>query len=474
MEYRDEMKLLNIKRMTIVLILIITALYAQTAMANCTPTLYPGNRVVATVANPSFSTALPLGTEGTVICINALNPPILIEWDGWTNGHDGHALCSPADPNNTSRWYVECNEIELAYFGGGTGTVADPYLITEPNHLAQLSTYTDDLDKHYKLVNDLDCSNATINSIGSFTTPFTGSLDGNHKTISNLTISGNGLFDRVEAYDMVPIFDLAILNSTVSGSSRTGGLVGYLRAGTIRNCYFQGSVSGNRDVGGLVGESLGFIEDCFAIAEVQGNRGVGGLVGTNFSMIQKCYASGKVTGGDRCGGLVGDTEPYSFYQTPSGQFIEIGPPTILNCYATGCVTGNGSIGGLIGINNYWENEHEHISIVIGSYSTGPVSGNTDVGGLVGNGDGSVVDSFWDTCTSGISTSVGGVGKTTAELKQMSTFTGPNWNFESIWDIDELMHYPYFQKPLISDLNKDGIVNMLDLAIMAGEWLEAWN
>ena len=50
------------------------------------------------------------------------------------------------------------------------------------------------------------------------------------------------------------------------------------------------------------------------------------------------------------------------------------------------------------------------------------------GGLVGMGNGSVSASFWDTQTSGYSYSAGGTGKTTAEMKTLSTFTDAGWDF----------------------------------------------
>ena len=73
------------------------------------------------------------------------------------------------------------------------------------------------------------------------------------------------------------------------------------------------------------------------------------------------------------------------------------------------------------------------------YSTGSVEGNQFVGGLVGRKDGGeIASSYWDTETSGQSESAGGVGKTTVEMQQESTFGG--WDFSSIWGIDG--SYPY--------------------------------
>jgi thioredoxin 1 len=87
------------------------------------------------------------------------------------------------------------------------------------------------------------------------------------------------------------------------------------------------------------------------------------------------------------------------------------------------------------------------------YSTGPVSGRQDVGGLVGISGGGigggVTDSFWDTQTSGQTTSAGGTGKTTAEMQTATTFLEAGWDFvdetangtEDTWRILEGQDYP---------------------------------
>jgi hypothetical protein len=87
------------------------------------------------------------------------------------------------------------------------------------------------------------------------------------------------------------------------------------------------------------------------------------------------------------------------------------------------------------------------------YSIGAVSGWGDVGGLVGSNQpyfkGTVTDCFWDTQTSGQTTSDGGVGLPTAEMQMASTFLDYGWDFvdetengaEDIWWINEGQDYP---------------------------------
>jgi len=74
--------------------------------------------------------------------------------------------------------------------------------------------------------------------------------------------------------------------------------------------------------------------------------------------------------------------------------------------------------------------------VSNSYSIGSVSGNEDVGGLVGRNYGTVHDSFWDTQTSGQATSDGGTGRTTAQMKSITTFSSAGWNVIAVGGYDE--------------------------------------
>jgi hypothetical protein len=48
------------------------------------------------------------------------------------------------------------------------------------------------------------------------------------------------------------------------------------------------------------------------------------------------------------------------------------------------------------------------------------------------GGGTVSASFWNVTTSGLLTSAGGAGLTTAQMQTQTTFTSANWNFTTIW------------------------------------------
>ena len=105
------------------------------------------------------------------------------------------------------------------------------------------------------------------------------------------------------------------------------------------------------------------------------------------------------------------------------------------------MTGEDNVGGLIGRNDI-------AGTASNSYSTGSVTGITNDGGLVGNNAGTVSNSFWDTQTSGQPTSDGGTGKTTAEMQDITTFSGAEWDIvligdyvDETWYIDDENDYP---------------------------------
>jgi len=160
---------------------------------------------------------------------------------------------------------------------------------------------------------------------------------------------------------------------------------------------------------GVVGSGGGVIKDIGVVnaTATGGTYGVGGLVGGNAGTVSDCYFTGNVTGEWYVGGLVGRN----------------GGDTVSDSYSSSSVTGDYIVGGLVGWNG---------ATVSNSYSTGNVSGDEYVGGLVGlNDDGAVTNCFWDTETSGQGGSAAGTGKTTAEMQDITTFSGAGWDIVAV-------------------------------------------
>jgi hypothetical protein len=89
-----------------------------------------------------------------------------------------------------------------------------------------------------------------------------------------------------------------------------------------------------------------------------------------------------------------------------------------------------------------------------------------------NWEGTVLNSFWDVNSSGLTWSAGGLGKTTVEMQTESTFTDAGWDFVEVWGIGEGQTYPFLRVYPAGDIDHDDRVDWADVAIMAEHWLEA--
>jgi hypothetical protein len=290
-----------------------------------------------------------------------------------------------------------CTSAQSATYGGGSGTSEDPYRICDPNQMNTIGANPGDWSKCFKLMADIDMSVYTgtqYNIIGN-STQFTGTFDGNRHIISNLTYTTTAAVNNVGVFGITSgtIQNLGVKNVSISSNGNyVGGLVGQ-NYSTLSGCYATGSVSGQDAVGSLVGMNYnGTITSCYADGSVSGRDGVGGLAGYLYGALTNSYATGPVNGRNGVGGLVG------YIQSD----INI-TGTVTTCYATGSVSKTGSYaGGLVGYN---------------------YSGLIDA-------------SFWDIQTSSTTDGVGNedpdpagaMGKTTAQMQMLSTFTSAGWNF----------------------------------------------
>ena len=225
---------------------------------------------------------------------------------------------------------------------------------------------------------------------------YTGTFDGNGKTITGLTVTGSykyaGLFGDIDENGTVKNVVLEGVQITSDNSSGYAGGVAGDSWGTIENCSVSGSVSGTTFAGGVVGSQWGgSITGCNSSATVKGVIFAGGIAGETNSgaSLTGCYATGDVTvendgtNNSHAGGVVG----YN------------GGCTLTACYATGSVTGSGSgtiyVGGVTGSNN--------LGILTACYhAKGDVSGPTGTtGGVAGrnfkgsmSGGGIITACYW--------------------------------------------------------------------------------
>jgi pimeloyl-ACP methyl ester carboxylesterase len=266
---------------------------------------------------------------------------------------------------------------------------------------------------------------------------FNGTYDGNGFNVTNLTISRStedriGLFGDLSG-TTCSLQNINLKNISVSGRQCVGGLVGFTSESTvINNCSVTGLVKGeDAFIGGLAGVNAGLIIQCKVTGRyIDGFWGVGGLVGFNTTngIIFQSHTIISVYGDD----------PYITY---SGGLAGINGGSIRNCYSlAGVVMAPSYSGGLVG----------HMvtdGYVRSCYAAKYVNCYSNSGGLVGNSAlGTVSDSYYDIEIADQYDTGKGEPRTTAQMKQQSTYV--DWNFADIWGInpDTNLGYPYLKSP----------------------------
>ncbi len=346
-------------------------------------------------------------------------------------------------------WCININVFaQTAVEPSGTGTQADPFLITSINNLYWISQTPSSWESYFVQTKDIDASLTASWNEGKGFVPigsemfhcFRGNYDGNNHIITSLKIKRIdeyciGLFGEI---DSATIRNLGLKEVEIEGAYRTGGLVGSVLYSTIiENCFTEGTItSGGRFIGGLIGfigsdVGASSVVNCSysrCSISIVGNvyrDYSGGLIGYARSVeIENCYFSGGIKGGkDRIGGLVGE--------------LRGSDGKIRNCYADAYTEGNTNIGGFIGKNEGLPIENSFW--------------NVDRFGALGIQSGE--KNFEAT------------GKTSEELRDIATYTDikttglqESWDFgsdpyddngkEDVWEIGDIftnLGYPYILK-----------------------------
>ena len=213
-------------------------------------------------------------------------------------------------------------------------------------NIAELVNEEWKLDINITLTNNIDLTGIDWTPIGKDDNKaYTGTFDGNGKTITGLTVTGSNRYTGLFGFIKGTVKNVVLTEVNITSGTFVGGVAGWSFGGNIENCSVSGSVSGSSgsDVGGVVGyQQVGSITGCSSSATVKGTERAGGVVGvTNggTTPLTACYATGNVTvendgtSNAWAGGIVGMN----------------GTGTLIACYAAGNVSGN-IVGGAVGVN----------------------------------------------------------------------------------------------------------------------------
>lgn len=139
--------------------------------------------------------------------------------------------------------------------------------------------------------------------MGNRTTQYSGTFDGNNKTVSGLYFNGDstciGLFGSSESDGNIK--NVGVVDSYFKGNDSVGGVCGN-NAGTITNCYNAGNltaIESSATIDGICGyNNGGTIANCYNTGTVTATgsaASVGGVCGCSIELILNCYNIGTVT-----------------------------------------------------------------------------------------------------------------------------------------------------------------------------------
>lgn len=215
---------------------------------------------------------------------------------------------------------------------------------------------------------------------------------GNDLSVSNVTVSNTiagaintGLFSMTGPGGW--IFDLTLIDSSITGIENTGGIVGSNSGMLINlkteNVTVTGTTADNINTGGIAGYNDGYIYGNHVIeTTVTGIENVGGLVGLNTNIISA----------------------YTDDLSETGEIIEI------NRVSDSTITGILNVGGAVG-NNMFSLTAAHIaSIETTIVNPTSVTGEENVGGIAGLNTAHILWSGveYSTVTGTVGNSTGGI------------------------------------------------------------------
>ena len=181
--------------------------------------------------------------------------------------------------------------------------------------------------------------------IGTETTNFAGTFDGNFHKIDNIYINSTSNNQGLFGINKGIIQNIIVNSGTIKGGNQTGGVTGS-NYNIINNCENKANITANCQVGGITGvTSNGQINNCCNLGDILGTTRdywnetfTGGIIGyLEPGTVSNCYNEGNVRSVyNFTGGIVGGLT----YASGSYKYI-------INCYNIGTVSGNNTVGSLI-------------------------------------------------------------------------------------------------------------------------------
>lgn len=251
---------------------------------------------------------------------------------------------------------------DVSPFDGGDGSSEAPFQIIDCDQLMYMSSFP--TSYHFILTSDIDCSGKTYTSVGTFDSRFSGTLNGDGHTISNITSTDRGIFYRTEGATIqnfilenssfssdgsigaiagyadlsTNISNVHVYNTEITASAGySGGIVGFLgNSSTVSGASFIGGFvksPGHNYIGGIASEvELATVENVVSKTHLEGDQ-TGGIAGTMDypgSLITKAYSASTFDAlGTNNGGLVGSVSDGTVSHSFSVSDMTVGGGTLI-------------------------------------------------------------------------------------------------------------------------------------------------
>ena len=353
----------------------------------------------------------------------------------------------------------------------GNGTVENPYRLynaSDVDSIRYLGNY-----KYYRLANNIDMSSININEISYFS----GQLDGNNCTLSNMTVNGNALFPEMQGSG-TGIKNLYIKHALVNrtGSTKWVAILGWTSNGTSTSAIFDNihidsstvivNSSYNHDFR-LQAIMFSFIDDndslvncsvtnsvcSLTVSNQSGNNiNIGALIGHSVrnTKIYQSYTYNNTLYFKATSGITQYARLAGFIAVVSGG-ASVQRSTIKNCFCLKTTYINDGISDIIA-SGFFDRTDAAVAQLINCYSADNIviGNSTNSSAFANSNTVNLSTCYADIETSTFSavqltgTGTPANGKTTVEMKTQSTYQ--SWDFENVWGIrsDFNNGYPYLR------------------------------
>lgn len=375
-----------------------------------------------------------------------------------------------------------------AFTGKGGGTEKDPYQITNADEFFEIRN---ELDAYYKLMNDIDLAdfikedNPTFGwaPIGNATTPFTGTLDGNNRSIKGLYINRPNM-DNVGLFGCVAksnIHNLSILNAEIIGNYNVGTLIGVYDISngkstmTISNIIIQDTkILCSKNGGALIGavsfidkfvlySNILYVKGCYLHGEIIATEtNAGGICGYAISgkeadkryyrevSFQDNFVDARIISKRSAGGIFATTESVWVNKESGGSCVLYPIFRTYRNIVKGSISGNDYVGGMVGrIDRY--NAHDEFGTIennIAALDTILKESGKDIYRIThlacpNNYAFAGTVALWNKTPITLEDNdYNGISFGLKTLKKQSTYEGFGFDFSTQWTIKEGESFPY--------------------------------